>query len=96
MLDLVERFKQLERIQKNVQGFSEQDLVNFVEFNPFAFRRYYSMGDLINQNPLGIHTSVHLLKKLKICESCRYVYEKIDGYRTKVLFYLCVITESMF
>ncbi len=50
----------------------------------FFNRLGYSMGDLINQKPLGNHTSVHLYHKLKICNKCRVVYEKIDGYRTKV------------
>lgn len=82
VLDMVERYKTIERIRKNCPKLTKQNIDQDVsEGLLFKFRKYYMIADL---QFCGLFTHMNfpnLYEKRKVCSFCKAMYNKIDMFR---------------
>jgi len=81
ILDIIEKTKQVSNLESNLPEYSHKHVLHFVETHPFDFRKYYSIGEILESYLFKGYRVSNFYKTMRVCQSCHFVYEKIDGYR---------------
>ena len=82
LLDIVERYKTIERVRKNCPKLTKQQVeVDVSEGLLFKFRKYYMIAD-IQYFGLFCHMNFpNFYEQRKVCSFCKTMYTKIDNFR---------------
>jgi len=82
-LDIIERCKQIERFKGHGFPYSDKQILSYIETHPFEFRKYYSIGEVLQSSMFKGYRVSNLLRSTRVCQNCQFIYEKIDGYRVE-------------